>query len=115
MKGNLFFKHCWCFIKGFLFTCYRTCSRVFWFFCFVLCFVFFVFCFFAMQKMQEMLKKMYTPFLYHPSSELSSARAQSIDNFPYCTCNLTNFISITCSKPEPRELQVCVGHRDAAS
>lgn len=45
----------------------------------------------AMQEMQEMLKKMYTPLLYQPSSEFSSTRAQSIDNSPYCTCNLTNF------------------------
>lgn len=40
--------------------------------------------------------------------------AQSIDSFPYCTCNLTNLTSTTCSKLEPRELQVCVDQRDSA-
>lgn len=48
-------------------------------------------------------------FSLHPFSMFFSREAQSIDKFPYCTCNLTNFISTTCIKHEPRELQVCVG------
>lgn len=63
------------------------------------------------RKGRKLLKNTYTPFLLYPFSDFSSTRRRPLTIFHIAHAMLTNFISTTCSKHEPREIQVWVGRR----